>query len=152
MLLTLLPKWSPTGTPIVTLLAGDIGQSGLVPGRAPVHSDPDFSMSPGDIVAIRPPAGAPIGGGQYPEIPPLGLPAGGDGLWGSPKIFFRNFRHCLHNVVLHTFLFTSLRGTLRKFTPAMLRIAPPPLRRPVGVHFCHFCSKSGVCGTFRGFS
>ena len=72
----------------VAMLAGDIGQSGLVPGRAPVHSISTFYV-PGNIVVTNPPPWAPIGGGvKSPEISPLGRPAGGDELWGFPKNFF----------------------------------------------------------------
>ena len=92
----------------VALLAGDIGQSGLVPGRAPVHSISTFYV-PGNIVVTNPPPGAPIGGGsKSPEIIPLGRPAGGGRGGVSEKVFrkflFRDFRHCLHNVVNIFFL------------------------------------------------
>ena len=66
-----------TGIVTVAMLAGDIGQSGLVPGRAPVHSISTFYV-PGNIVVTNPPPWAPIWGGvKSPEISPLGRPAGG---------------------------------------------------------------------------
>ena len=58
--------------------------------------------------------------------------------------YFFSYRVAVHHVcVVHVHIFFSyrvavhcsgVRHTLRKFTPAMLRIAPPPLGRPVGVH------------------
>ena len=66
-----------TGIVTVAMLAGDIGQSGLVPGRAPVHSISTFYV-PGNIVVTNPPPWAPLEGGvKSPEISPLGRPAGG---------------------------------------------------------------------------
>ena len=44
-------------------------------------------MSPGALSPIRPPPWAPIGGGQNPEITPLGRPAGRGPGGGSPKFF-----------------------------------------------------------------
>ena len=78
---------SPTGTPIVTLLAGDIGQSGLVPGRAPVHSISTFYV-PGNIVVTNPPPWAPLeGGSKVPKyLPSAGRPGG-----GSDNDFSENF-------------------------------------------------------------
>ena len=56
------------------------------------------------------------------------------------------FRVC--NVLLYMLVCNNV---LRKFTPAMLRIAPPPLGRPVGVHR-GFQGFSGNSGKFWKFS
>ena len=88
----------------VALLAGDIGQSGLVPGRAPVHSISTFYV-PGNIVVTNPPPWAPIGGGsKVPKLFPSAGRPGGMNYGVFLKFFFRNFRHCLHNVVNIFFL------------------------------------------------
>ena len=72
----------------VAMLAGDIGQSGLVPGRAPVHSDPDFSMSLATSLSQIPLPGAPIGGGSKSRNnPPRPAGRAGPRGGGSPKFF-----------------------------------------------------------------
>ena len=78
-----------TGILTVALLAGDIGQSGLVPGREQMNSSMDMIIfTRGHNLRIRAKRGAPLPT-RYGDFIPLGRPAGGGR--GSPKKFPEKF-------------------------------------------------------------
>ena len=73
-------RWSPTGTPIVTLLAGDIGQSGLVPGQALegiIDLDHPMSLVTAGQRALR--ICLPGGFSGFPHWGPVPKPPSGKG-------------------------------------------------------------------------
>ena len=80
-----------TGTLTVALLAGDIGQSGLVPGQEPEIQCGDLLfVGEGLQFWIRAKRGAPLPT-RYGDFIPLGRPAGG-GRGVSEKVSGKVFR------------------------------------------------------------
>ena len=80
-----------TGTLTVALLAGDIGQSGLVPGQEPEHNL-FYQSKINDVLYLtfRAKRGDPLPT-RYGDFIPLGRPAGG-GRGVSEKVSGKVFR------------------------------------------------------------